>query len=180
VVAAWGGGVKNRFEETFLSREHHYSLGNDLKVGGHYLSISVSDGVVDYDEHYGVSTAQFQRFSENPTAALEFVEGCRRRELDDQLIYQPSTNRGTPVRHEDVVGKTETRGCELKVADMAQTFLTQAQSIVEPLLTRLGFQADGFDDRVDAGGRFGAVVFYRSSDCKLRCISRPGRDRSTP
>jgi hypothetical protein len=51
---------------------------------------------------------------------------------------------------------------------MTPTFLAEAQSIVEPLLTRLGFQADGFDDQVDEGGRYGAVVFYRSSDCKLQ------------
>jgi hypothetical protein len=35
--ATWGnegGGVKNRFDETFLSRERHYSLGSDLIAGG--------------------------------------------------------------------------------------------------------------------------------------------------
>jgi hypothetical protein len=167
--------VQNRFDETFTSREQRYSVGNDPKVGGRYLSISVGNGIIDYDEQYGISAEQFRLFSENATAAIEFVEGCRHREHDDQLIYQPSTNRGTPVRHQDVAGTTETRRCELKVADMAPNFVTDVRSIVEPLMTRLGFQADDFDDRVDEGGRYGSVVFYCSPDCKIQ-VYRSSRE----
>jgi hypothetical protein len=89
--------MKNRFEETSYSSEHRFSLGNDTKTGGHYLTIPVSNGVVDYNEQYGITTEQFQLFSTDLGAAVEFVEACRRRDHDDQLNYQPGTNRGTPV-----------------------------------------------------------------------------------
>lgn len=89
--------MKKRFDETSYSSEHRFSLGNDMKTGGHYLAIPVSNGVVDYDEQYGITTEQYQLFSTDRGAAVAFVEACRRREHDDQLIYPPGTNRGTPV-----------------------------------------------------------------------------------
>ena len=51
---------------------------------------------------------------------------------------------------------------------MTQEFLDGVHSIVEPLLIQLGFHLDEFDDAIDEGGRWGSVVFYRSSDCKIQ------------
>jgi hypothetical protein len=51
---------------------------------------------------------------------------------------------------------------------MTQEFLTGVRSIVEPLLTELGFHLDEYDDGVDEGGPLGSVVFFRSSDCKMQ------------
>jgi hypothetical protein len=51
---------------------------------------------------------------------------------------------------------------------MTQEFLAGVRSIVEPLLTQLGFCLDEVDDGVDEGGRAGSVVFYRSKDCKIQ------------
>jgi hypothetical protein len=89
--------TRQRFSETYFSREHRFSLGNDLKTGGHYLAIPVSSGVVDYDEQYFITAAQFLLFSDEPTSALDFVEACRRREHDDVLIYSPNKRRGSPI-----------------------------------------------------------------------------------
>jgi hypothetical protein len=89
--------MKKRFEETYFSREDRYSLGIDLKVDGHFLAIPVSNGVVDYNEQYALTPDQYQLFTTDHAAAVQFVEECRRREHDDQLIYEPGTNRGTPV-----------------------------------------------------------------------------------
>lgn len=88
--------VKSRFVETYISQEQRYAIGIDQKVGGHYLAIPVSNGVVDYDEHYRLTPDQYQGFSRDSASALEFVEECRRREHDDQLIYPPSDRRGSP------------------------------------------------------------------------------------
>ena len=55
-----------------------------------------------------------------------------------------------------------------------QEFLSGVRSIVEPLLNELGFQLEEYDDvdesdsRVGEGGRKGAVVFFRSDDCKIQ------------
>jgi len=37
----------NRYDETHLSVGHRFSIGNDLKTGGHFLAIPVTNGVVD-------------------------------------------------------------------------------------------------------------------------------------
>jgi hypothetical protein len=89
--------VKNRYDETHFSAQHRFSIGNDLKTGGCYLAIPVSNGVVDYDEQYHITAHQYRAFAADLNSALDFVEGCRRREHDDQLIYPPGDRRGSPV-----------------------------------------------------------------------------------
>jgi hypothetical protein len=57
----------------------------------------VTIGVVDYEECYRLTPAQFEHFMKDRAAALEFVESCRRREHDELLIQKPGWNRGTPI-----------------------------------------------------------------------------------
>lgn len=89
--------MNNRYVETRFSREHRFSIGDDMKTGGHYLAIPVSNGVVDYDEQYHITPEQYRLFLADMTAAVSFVEECRRRGHDDQLIYPPSERRGEPI-----------------------------------------------------------------------------------
>ena len=86
-----------KFEDTYFSREHRYSLGVESISRRNYASIPVSNGIVDYEEYYALAPQQYQRFLENPSAAIEFVEECRRHEHDDLLLEKPGSNRGTPV-----------------------------------------------------------------------------------
>ncbi|MBA0047716.1 hypothetical protein [Mycobacteroides sp. LB1] len=51
---------------------------------------------------------------------------------------------------------------------MDDAFTEEAQSIVGPLLSDLGFTLDVIDDHVNEGGRTGSVVYYRSEDCKVQ------------
>lgn len=51
---------------------------------------------------------------------------------------------------------------------MVDDFSNQVQAIVGPLLSELGFKLDGVDLNVDEGGMSGAVVYYRSADCKMQ------------
>jgi hypothetical protein len=39
--------VTKRFETTYFSREHRYSLGVDVACGRNYLAITVSNRMVD-------------------------------------------------------------------------------------------------------------------------------------
>jgi len=89
--------TRQRFSETYFSNEHRFSVGIDLVKGGHYLAIPVSNGVVDYDEQYFITAAQFLQFAAEPDTALNFVEACCRREHDDLLIYSPGERRGSPI-----------------------------------------------------------------------------------
>ena len=77
------------------------SLNFAHKKTGHqgpvFLCIPVSNGVVDYEEYYAISLEQSDAFLADTSAAVEFVEACRRHQHDDLLILKPGTNRGAPV-----------------------------------------------------------------------------------
>ena len=83
-----------KFNDIFFSKEHRYSLGTELQSGKHYLPIPVSNGVVDYEEHYEVDSNLLQQFQTQQEKALEFAEKCRMQELDELLIVKPGSNRG--------------------------------------------------------------------------------------
>lgn len=93
-IAAMTG---KRFQETLASAEGRYSLGIDLKTSGHFLSIPVDNRIVEYNEHYALSAEQHERFLDDWQAAVRFADECRARMHDDQLIYEPSENRGEPL-----------------------------------------------------------------------------------
>jgi hypothetical protein len=85
------------FEDAYVSREDGYSIGTESTTGRHYASVPVSNGIVDYEEYYEITSEQFRVFLSGRDAAIEFVESCRRHERDDLLIERPGANRGTPV-----------------------------------------------------------------------------------
>lgn len=89
--------MKDRYDETHFSQEHRFAIGIDRKTDEFYLAIPVSNGAVDYDEEYHITPEQYESFSADLASALDFVEGCRRREHDAQLIYPPSDRRGSPI-----------------------------------------------------------------------------------
>ncbi|WP_026817931.1 hypothetical protein [Arthrobacter castelli] len=86
-----------KFVDAYFSRENRYALGVEQEAGRYYASLPVSNGVVDYEEYYELTKAQFDHFRAEPDDAIEFIEACRRREHDDLLIQKPGWNRGTPV-----------------------------------------------------------------------------------
>lgn len=51
---------------------------------------------------------------------------------------------------------------------MTVEFLAEVQSIVEPLLSGLGFWLDEYDGDVPEGGPRSSVVYFRSKDCKIQ------------
>ncbi len=85
-----------RFVDKFFSKVERYSLGTDMDTGKKYLSISVFNGVVEYEEYYEIDPEVFQEFLSKPDLAKEHAERCRRREQDEKLIVPPGKKRGTP------------------------------------------------------------------------------------
>jgi predicted glycoside hydrolase/deacetylase ChbG (UPF0249 family) len=61
------------------------------------VSFLVSNGSVDYEEYYALTSEQYQRFLDSRGLARQFVDSCRQRQHDDLLIQKPGWNRGTPV-----------------------------------------------------------------------------------
>ncbi|MCP1453254.1 MULTISPECIES: hypothetical protein [Pseudomonas] len=86
-----------KFQDVLVSREHMFSVGIEQDSGRFYVSIPVSNGMADYEEYYEINQATFELFKRDPDAALPFVARCRKRELDELLIVQPGTNRGTAI-----------------------------------------------------------------------------------
>lgn len=86
-----------RFDDVYFSEEGRYSIGVEIDSGRYYVSIPVSNGLVDYGEYYAIDTDQYELFLGDKSAAIPFVEACRKHEHDDLLIQKPGTNRGTSV-----------------------------------------------------------------------------------
>lgn len=86
-----------QFNDTYFSREERFSVGTEQESGKKYLSIPVSNGLVDYEEYYELTQAQYAQFIDDHVAAANFADSCRRHERDELLIQKPGWNRGTPV-----------------------------------------------------------------------------------
>lgn len=85
------------FEEFFEFQEHRFSVGKEKSQGTFYLSFPVSNGLVDYDEYYAISTDEFEQFATYPSETLPFIEQCHQRRQDHRLLQKPGRNRGTPI-----------------------------------------------------------------------------------
>lgn len=60
-----------------------------------YVSVPVSNAMVDYEEYYEIDHPTLVRFQINLEQALAFVTLCRQRKVNDLLMVQPGQNRGT-------------------------------------------------------------------------------------
>ncbi|MBZ4488282.1 hypothetical protein LQ938_13890 [Microbacterium sp. cx-55] len=85
------------FDDTYFSRQDRFSVGTERPSGRFYLSIPVSNGVVDYEEYYELTEAQYEVFVTDRASAATFAEECRKHEHDALLLRKPGANRGTPV-----------------------------------------------------------------------------------
>lgn len=86
-----------RFHDSFVSRADRYALGVETVSGRPYLSVPVANRLVDYDEHYLLSSHEAEQFAREPEAARRFADACRARQHDDRLLMPPGRDRGTAV-----------------------------------------------------------------------------------
>ncbi|MCL9672452.1 hypothetical protein [Citrobacter sp. MNAZ 1397] len=83
-----------KFEDTFFSRVERYAIGIEKESGRHYLSIPVTNHMIDYEEYYEISESDYNIFLRNPATAVDFAKQCKRRERDALLIVKPGEFRG--------------------------------------------------------------------------------------
>lgn len=86
-----------KFKDVLVCREERFSLGIEEDSGKFFLSIPVSNGLVDYEEYYELDQPTFERYRGAPKLALDFVARCRNHEEDRRLIVKPGSNRGTAI-----------------------------------------------------------------------------------
>ena len=78
-----------------LSQSPRYSLHRDPLTQEPVFAIPVSNGLADYDEYYRIDEAELACFLAHPPSAGEFARSCGDRAMDDRLIVQPGTRRGS-------------------------------------------------------------------------------------
>ncbi|MFJ7283507.1 hypothetical protein [Pseudomonas sp. NPDC099000] len=83
-----------KFYDTLTNISERFSIGIELETERLYVSIPVSNRLVDYEEYYQIDRVAYDLYMSNPTAALDFVKLCRNREVDNLLIFAPGTDRG--------------------------------------------------------------------------------------
>lgn len=86
-----------KFKDVVVNRDERFSVGVEQDSGKHYVSIPVSNGLVDYEEYYEIDQPTFERYRAAPDSARDFVARCRKREMDHLLIVKPGSNRGTAI-----------------------------------------------------------------------------------
>lgn len=89
--------MPKRFIELTVNLEERYSLGRDEATGDYYLSIPVSNQMIDYEEFYRLSADEYESFAHDASTAAAFADACRKRHRDDRLILQPGSDRGVAI-----------------------------------------------------------------------------------
>jgi hypothetical protein len=80
----------------YVDSQRRFSLDIDEDTGKTYVAISVFNGMVEYDEWYEVDAEIFERYRADPALAHDFVDRCKRREMDHLLLLKPGRLRGQP------------------------------------------------------------------------------------
>ncbi|PCJ30466.1 MAG: hypothetical protein COA90_09175 [Gammaproteobacteria bacterium] len=83
-----------KFKDTFLNKEMRYSLGQELESKKFYVSIPVSNSLVDYEEYYEVNKVFHDSYPSNIDEVEIFVQSCRNQLQDSLLIVKPGRDRG--------------------------------------------------------------------------------------
>ena len=82
------------FVDKFVSRINRYSIGIEIESGKYYLSIPVSNRMVDYEEYYVLSEEQYLQGTSNMESLIGFAQDCRNRNNDNLLFVKQGKNRG--------------------------------------------------------------------------------------
>jgi hypothetical protein len=80
----------------FVDKVRRFSLDIEEESGRKFVAIPVetTNYHVMYDEWYEVDSETFERYRADPSLAHDFVERCKRREMDHLLLFPPGTDRG--------------------------------------------------------------------------------------
>lgn len=86
-----------KFTDIYISKENKFTVGIEEETGKYFLSIPVSNALVDYEEYYEITETMFNSYLDKENELFMFAEKCRRRENDMHLLIKPGKNRGVPV-----------------------------------------------------------------------------------
>ncbi len=84
-----------RMADFYWSQTPRWAVGRDRDTGRGLFNIPVSNGVTEYREYYRVSEDELQLLRWHPEIGTAFARCCGRREMDDRLVLDPGSDRGT-------------------------------------------------------------------------------------
>lgn len=79
-----------RTEDILVNAIERFSIGVDRDSGRYYLSIPVSNRLVDYEEHYELTELEYQNLMSDTALATHFAADCRAHQLDARLMVRPA------------------------------------------------------------------------------------------
>jgi len=85
-----------KFRATKVTQTGRYSIGIEEESGKYYVSFPVRGMIIEDEEFYEITPAEFKLFSEDLNNAKDLVERCRKRLEDARLLEKPITPRGYP------------------------------------------------------------------------------------
>ena len=83
-----------KFKDLHVNKEYRFSLGQELESGRFYLSIPVSNKMVDYEEYYEVHKTIISEYPSNIEEVINIKNQCINHENDNALLIQPGSDRG--------------------------------------------------------------------------------------
>ena len=77
-----------------VDKVRRFSLEIDEETGRTFIAIPVDIQWFTYLEWYEVDAQTFERYRADPAFAFDFVERCKRHEMDHLLLFPPGPIRG--------------------------------------------------------------------------------------
>jgi len=87
--------MKN-FSDIHINKENRFSLGVETYSGKYFLSIPLSNKMVDYEEYYEIDKILVENYPDSINEIIKLLKRCRSRQYDDFLFYKPGSDRGIP------------------------------------------------------------------------------------
>lgn len=86
-----------KFKDIYFSKEKYFAVGVEEVSGKYYVSIPVSNSKADYEEYYWIDADAYEAHKSD-LGQLEYIaDECRNRLRDKDLVFEPGSERGTPV-----------------------------------------------------------------------------------
>ncbi|WDE03669.1 hypothetical protein SG34_020115 [Thalassomonas viridans] len=85
-----------KFRDIYFSSIHYFTVGIEEDSNCYYISISVSNQRVDYEEYYKIPTELYEANKDNLGNLKDIAEECRQRLRDQDLFLEPGSDRGVP------------------------------------------------------------------------------------
>jgi len=84
------------FKDIYINKDERFSIGFDEGSNRYYISIPVSNRMVDYEEYYVLPKDTALSYDNNIEDILCIVKKCRDRKNDEHLFFKPGKDRGIP------------------------------------------------------------------------------------